>query len=215
MMQVFENLDLLSLIIENLEYPEISNVMCINKLFYKTGKQHYNVKYDQVNSAVSSAYLDYVNDRKKLINASEYDRSYQFTLFMQKLVSIKLFWTIILHKPLFMKNLFHTAAHYHKFRYRIPMNIYTGIHDKIRPYLYIENPDMYIVKELKDLLEYKQIRSLKCKPVYKLKRTKLIKELQEPLHKIFALTHFEDNIKEQQENDSYYNHFNQQLTWTN
>jgi hypothetical protein len=94
------------------------------------------------------------------------------------------------------------------------MNIYTGIHDKIRPYLYIENPDMYIVKELKDLLEYKQIRSLKCKPVYKLKRTQLIKELQEPIYQTFTLTHFEDNIKEQQENDSYYNHFNQQLVGT-
>jgi hypothetical protein len=210
-MLVLENNDILSLIIQNLEYPEISNVMNVNKLFYNVGKEIYIAKYDQVNSAVSSAYLDYVSDRKKLINASEYDRSYQFTLFMQKLVSIKLFWTVILHKPLFMKNIFHTAAHYHKFRYRIPMNIYTCIHDKIRPYLYIENPDMYIVKELKDLLEYKQIRSLKCKPVYKLKRTQLIKALQEPLHQTFTLTHFEDDIKHQQETDPYFYHFNQNL----
>lgn len=210
-MQVFENVDILSLIIDNLEYPEISNVMCVNKLFYKTGKEHYIVKYDHVNSAVLSAYINYVNERNKLINASEYDRSYQFTLFIEKMVSIKLFWTIILHKPLFMKNLFHLAAHYHNFRYNIPTNIYTGIHDKMRPYFYIENPDTYNVKELKDLLKYKQIRYLKHKPVYKLKRTQLIKELQEPLHKTFALTHFEDTIKQQQENDPYFNHFNQQL----
>jgi hypothetical protein len=71
------------------------------------------------------------------------------------------------------------------------------------------------VKELKYLLEYKQIRSTKCKPVYKLKRTQLIKALQEPLYETFSLTHFEDNIKQQQENDPYSNHFNQELANTN
>ena len=56
---------------------------------------------------------------------------------------------------------------------------------------------MYIVKELKELLKYKQIDFRKCKPAYKLKRTQLIKALQEPLYETFSLTHFEDNIKQQ------------------
>tara|TARA_B110000483_G_scaffold233192_1_gene301669 strand:+ start:4067 stop:4597 length:531 start_codon:yes stop_codon:yes gene_type:complete len=149
---VFENVDLMNIIMQHFTYPELSVVREVNKDFERVGKQLYTKKYREASSESQRVYFAYLNRNRGL---DMYQRAVNFASFVDEFVEKRL-WPFLVHNEAFSRNIFFRAAEFHP--YRKVIHRYDVIHDKIRPYLYIADAASLTVASMKQLLSYKGVK---------------------------------------------------------
>ena len=148
---VFENDDLMNIIMQHLTYPEVSAVREVNKDFERVGKVVYNAKYRQASSESQRIYFAYLNRNRGL---DMYQRAVNFASFVDEFMEKQL-WPFLVHNEAFARNIFFRAVEFHP--YRKVIHRYDIIHNKIRPYLYIADVNNLTVVSMKRLLSYKGV----------------------------------------------------------
>lgn len=182
---VLENYYLLSNILQNLDYMTLSRIMTTSKLFKEICKENNTNLFKLVSKAIGNLYTNYISERLANFGFTEHVRSFRFTSFIEKLISVENYGAMFLKNNYFTKTLFHTAAHFHGYRlvfiysqYGVDMKYYNNIHDNFRRYLYMDTTSLnsYSTTTLKGLLYYRNPKQY----VLKMKRKQLIRKLRTP-----------------------------------
>ena len=171
---VFENFELMSIIMAHLTYPEVSAVREVNKDFDRVGKEVYKHAYDEARSESQRLYFKYLTGNYGLNMCQQ---AVRFTAFVEEFMEKKL-WPFLVHNPAFAQNIFFSAAEFHP--YRSIVHRYDLIHDKIRPYLFIADVTDFTVLSMRQLLVYKGVKG-----AYRMNKRQLKRVFNSEKHKSF------------------------------
>ena len=173
--EVFENFELMSMIMNHLTYPELSAIREVNTDFNHVGKELYRKKHREAQSESQRLYFKYLARNRGLNMAQQ---AVNFTSFVDEFMEKNL-WPFLVHNPEFAQNIFFRASEFHP--YRSIIHRYDLIHNKIRPYLYIADLSDITVLNMKRLLSYKGV-----KRVYKLNKQQLRNRMKSERDKSFV-----------------------------
>lgn len=172
---VFENFELMSIIMNNFSYPELSAIREVNSDFNRVGKELYRQKHREARSESQRVYFKYLGRNCGL---NMYQQAVSFSSFVDEFMEKNL-WPFLVHNPEFAQNIFFRASEFHP--YRRVVHKYDMIHDKIRPYLYIADLSDITVLSMKKLLTYKGVKG-----AYKMNKSQLRSRLKYERDKSFV-----------------------------
>ena len=167
--------NLICSILNHLDFPEVNALYLVNKQFYTISKDIYINKIEVSNLKFNKIYYKYLTEFHTEMH--ENIRCKIFVNFMKK-ISDGNHWNIRVHEIDFMETLFFIGTDLHI--WRDSCDNYDKILNKIRPYLYIENPKRLNVVEMKNLVAFKGVRGVSMKS-----RTQLMHILRRPKNEVY------------------------------
>lgn len=182
---VFDSVDLLEVILKFLDYPDISGVAPINKLFYATSTRLYNnhvtTNIFRPCSEFVRELVDELHDNLKsnrMVFAVEiYLRS---TMYM-----LNKYWLVFIKDLEFMEQMFLLSIDMYRVSNLVGLPVESikkmnDLKEGLNEYFYVDYPDKYDVPALRRMACFKQIPKW-----YKMKRSVLIRMLRRPGDKLF------------------------------
>lgn len=177
------NQDILESILDHLEYPEVSALRLVNKDWNTICTQLYQKKLIDVQNKtyeISQQYYKSIEEIPGFINIVP-NIIQNFIHYVDSIYAVD--WCIFVHEIDFMENIFHIGTELHFHRYEWDVIEYNRVINKIRPYLYIENPHVHTCIYLKKLCAFKGVRG--C---YSMNKVQLCKKLTRPEDELYYFT---------------------------
>lgn len=177
------NQDILESILDHLSYPEVSALRLVNKDWNTICTQLYQKKLIDVQNKTYEISQQYYKSIEEIPGFSNIVPNIiqNFIHYVDSIYTVD--WCIFVHEIDFMENIFHIGTELHFHRYEWDVIEYNRVIDKIRPFLYIEDPTIHTCTYLKRLCAFKGITGY-----YKLNKSQLCKKLTRPKDELYYFT---------------------------
>lgn len=183
---VFDNVDLLEVIFKFLDYPDISGVAPVNKLFHATSTRIYN---DHIKTNIFIPCSEFV--REMTWNLQYHLKYGNLTFAVEEIYipstfhMLNKYWLVFIKDLEFMERMFVLAVDMYRLSNLLglsveSMNDMNILRERLNEYFYADYPDKYDVPMLRAMARFKHIPKW-----YKMKRSVLIRKLWRPEDKLF------------------------------
>ena len=171
------NKDVLENILEQFSYPELSCLRRVSKQFNDVASALYRQKHAAMRSESSKLYFEYLAEMSKKVDMR--CKAVCLTKFVDRFVAAKC-WPVLIECPSLREGLFFLCATYHPYGTSVHISDYDAIHDRIRPYMFLNSTQGLDTDSMRKLLRYKRTPR-----VSKMSRRQLQSKLLAPKYKSF------------------------------